>query len=232
MNVANFTTKFNKTSEVYVVEEKITMPLSGTYSANLAHDNINEDSLQIYTGPNLTGTRITTYTLSVNAATPWKRSITVETNEGLIYISYECTGDQVEAEDINLLQDEIKKTQTFANAIAEDVQGSSKGFTWNRLMGITDAYAITIDTQPEDLTVAVGATAEFSCSATGEDLVYRWQYCNAGSSTWSDFADGDQDSVEFIAASSHNNRQVRCIISDVHANVEITNSALLTVISS
>ncbi|MBN1058541.1 hypothetical protein DVS27_08230, partial [Clostridium botulinum] len=113
MDVTKFNEKFNRVDgKIYVVEEVVT-PVGGLYEAELTHDNIN--NLNVYTGSKLTGTKITTYSTSTPSLTPWKTVIKIFSTEPKLYISYETTGDQVEAEDINNLQDAINLTQEELN---------------------------------------------------------------------------------------------------------------------
>ncbi|KAI3346229.1 hypothetical protein FDB30_04150 [Clostridium botulinum] len=113
MDVTKFNEKFNRVDgKIYVVEEVVT-PVGGLYEAELTHDNIN--NLNVYTGSKLTGTKITTYSTSTPSLTPWKTVIKIFSTEPQLYISYETTGDQVEAEDINNLQDAINLTQEELN---------------------------------------------------------------------------------------------------------------------
>lgn len=95
---------------IYTIEEEREVK-DGIYEAPLKHDNINQSTLNVYTGSKLTGKKITTYALSTPSLTPWKKVIKVFTNEPVIYISYETDGDTVEAEDMNLVQDTIILTQ-------------------------------------------------------------------------------------------------------------------------
>lgn len=122
MEVSTFTEKLNRLEgNIYVVEEEAAI-VNGVYEAELQHDNIDENTLSVYTGPKLTGDRIKDYTLSTPSRTPWKRIIRIYTDVPTVYISYETTGDTVESEDINLIQAELVRTQT---AVAEEVSRAS-----------------------------------------------------------------------------------------------------------
>nr|DAL80214.1 MAG TPA: structural protein [Caudoviricetes sp.] len=116
MKISKFHEKLNKIDgNIYVVEEKVELQ-GGVYDAPLQHDNINTSTLSVYTGPKLTGERIQTYTLSTPSLTPWKRTIRIYAGVPTVYISYEAEGDTVEAEDVNLLQEELVRTQEAVNA--------------------------------------------------------------------------------------------------------------------
>lgn len=138
MEVKSFTEKQNKTQgSAYSIEETIEMPPSGVYEGELLHDNIDDDTLTVCTGPKQSGRELV-YTAKTPEGRPWARVIHVETSETYIYVSYEYEGDEVEADDINVLQDEINKCQREINAINLEAFGSTSGYTWNRLAGVTE----------------------------------------------------------------------------------------------
>lgn len=117
MELSIFHDKLNKVDgKVYVIEEEIQMPADGVYEAELQHDNIADSTLAVYTGPTLSGEQIQSYALSTPSLTPWKRTIRIQTDAPTVYISYETDGDTVEAQDINVVQDAILKTQGGVNA--------------------------------------------------------------------------------------------------------------------
>lgn len=99
-----FVEKLNKLpSGVHIVEERKTLE-SGVWEGYLDHDNANHKSLQIWTGPRFTGGKVENYFLSTSADMPWKTYLKVFSSTVEVYVTYETSGDQVEAEDINLLQ--------------------------------------------------------------------------------------------------------------------------------
>ncbi len=112
-SIEQFIEKLNKKHDdsTYVVEEKIEL-VDDKYEGLLKHDNINDISIKVYTGSKLTGIEIKNFIISVPNETPWKKSIKIFSNASPVYITYETQGDQVEAEDINILQDSITATQT------------------------------------------------------------------------------------------------------------------------
>ncbi len=96
-----FVEKLNKKQEgVYVIEEEKTIT-DGKWEGFLDHDNVNHESITIYTGTKLTGEKVENYFVSTPSETPWKAYLKVFSNSEKIYITYETSGDQVEAEDIN-----------------------------------------------------------------------------------------------------------------------------------
>lgn len=115
MKISTYTEKLNKVEgNVYVIEEEVSLA-DGVYEAPLAHDNVNPSTLAVYTGPKLTGERIQSYALSTPSLMPWKRLIRIYTDVPTVYISYETDGDTVEAEDVNLLQRDLIRTQEGVN---------------------------------------------------------------------------------------------------------------------
>ena len=115
------------------------MPEGGVYEAELQHDNIDEATLRVYTGPQMTGDLVQTFTLSTPSLTPWKRIIRIHSVEPAVYISYQTEGDTVEADDVNRLQNEIYRTQSAVNTterrmeevktgLEEEMQKLKEGF--------------------------------------------------------------------------------------------------------
>lgn len=134
MELTSFLEKLNKVDgNIYVIEESVDLK-DGVYSGTLEHDNINPMTLTVHTGPKLTGDRIETYALSTPSLTPWKREIRIYADVPRVYISYECDGDTVEAEDINHVQAAINMTQKALNeeeSRAEDAEKELAGTIQN-----------------------------------------------------------------------------------------------------
>ena len=115
MQIYKFTTKLNKLdNNIYSIEEEINV-VNGKYKGFLEHDNVNINSLNVYTGSKLTGEKINSYILSTPSETPWKTEIELYTKLDTVYITYETVGDTIEAEDINILQDSIVYVQEEFN---------------------------------------------------------------------------------------------------------------------
>ncbi len=112
-HIDQFTEKLNKKADgsVYVLEEELPIT-DGVFEGSLAHDNINNSTIKVYTGPKLTGEEITNVIVSIPGDMPWRRQIKLFAAVPVVYISYETPGDTVEAEDINSLQASIAATQT------------------------------------------------------------------------------------------------------------------------
>ncbi|KEF40399.1 hypothetical protein M670_00425 [Schinkia azotoformans MEV2011] len=109
--IDKFTEKLNKIGTVYVIEEEVS-PVNNVYEGILCHDNITDSTVRVYTGPKLTGEKVENFLLSIPSQTPWKKSIKIFSDKPKLFITYETSGDQVEADDINGLQDAIVNTQT------------------------------------------------------------------------------------------------------------------------
>lgn len=102
-----FVEKLNKKQDgVYVIEEEKTI-VNGVWEGFLDHDNVNRESLYIYTGPKLTGEKVENYFISTPSEAPWKTHLKIFSKSEKIYITYETTGDQVEAEDINSINQQF-----------------------------------------------------------------------------------------------------------------------------
>ncbi len=126
MELKHFIEKLNKVDgKVYVIEEEVQL-VEGVYEAELQHDNVNIDSLSVYTGSKLTGERIEQYSLSTPSLAPWKKRIRIYADVPVAYISYETIGDTIEAEDVNKVQEAITVTQEALNSEetrAKEVEG-------------------------------------------------------------------------------------------------------------
>lgn len=131
MDVSKFNEKLNKVdNNIYVIEETVTL-VKGIYEAELIHDNANLSTLNVYTGYKLTGDKISNYSTSTPSLTPWKTIIKIFSEISPLYISYETTGDQVEAEDINNLQDAVVETQESLNSEIDRATNAEKVLTDN-----------------------------------------------------------------------------------------------------
>ena len=100
-----FKDKLNKKANggSYVIEERITLT-KGVYSGLLAHDNINTQSITVYTGSQYSGAELRNFTVSFPDEAPWRRVIKIFAEVPEVYVTYETPGDTIEADDINDLQ--------------------------------------------------------------------------------------------------------------------------------
>lgn len=213
MQVNVFYEKLNKVDgNIYVVEEEIHLT-NGVYEAELQHDNINEATFAVFTGPKLTGERLETYTLSTPSLAPWKRIVRVYADAPVVYISYETDGDTVEGDDINRLQESIVATQEALNAeegralsaekgLRDDLQAETNRATQeeDRLDGRVDTEARRAEEAEQGLKVDLAAevtrakaaekvnsdavTAEKSRATAAEDAIQAT--INTNKPSWDD----------------------------------------------
>jgi phage-related tail fiber protein len=110
--IDQYPVKLNKKTDgsVYVVEEELPI-VDGKFEGLLAHDNIANTSIRVYTGSKLTGKEIINYIISVPTDTSWRRHIKVFADVSKVYVTYETPGDTVEADDVNVLQGSMTATQ-------------------------------------------------------------------------------------------------------------------------
>ncbi len=166
MNISKFNEKFNKIEgNTYVIEEKIELN-NESYERELVHDNINIKTLNIYTGSKLTGDKIETYSTSTPSLTPWKTIIKIFSKITPLYISYETVGDQVEAEDINKLQDTVVFTQQNLN---EEIDRATK--SENILIDNLNSEVVR-STQAEN-NIAMNLNTEVNRSKNVEDAINK-----------------------------------------------------------
>ncbi|WP_252243549.1 MULTISPECIES: hypothetical protein [unclassified Clostridium] len=166
MNISKFNEKFNKIEgNTYVIEEKIELN-NESYERELVHDNINVKTLNIYTGSKLTGDKIETYSTSTPSLTPWKTIIKIFSKVTPLYISYETVGDQVEAEDINKLQDTLVFTQQNLN---EEIDRATK--SENILIDNLNSEVVR-STQVEN-NIAMNLNTEVNRSKNVEDAINK-----------------------------------------------------------
>ena len=101
--IYNFIARLNKRDNPYtIVDEQVTLT-EGKWEGFLAHDQVIEKTIEIYTLPNKEGERVFAYTLDKKEEV-WKTYLKVFSQSEALYITYETYGDTVEAEDINQLQ--------------------------------------------------------------------------------------------------------------------------------
>jgi len=107
-----FQEKLNKKANgsSYVIEERLSL-VNGMYSGVLAHDNINNQTIAVYTGSQYSGIELRNFTVSFPDEAPWRRLIKIFADVPEVYVTYETPGDTVEAEDINGLQGSLTAVQ-------------------------------------------------------------------------------------------------------------------------
>ncbi|KAA1177440.1 phosphoglucomutase [Paenibacillus sp. B2(2019)] len=108
-----FQEKLNKKANggSYVIEERLPL-VNGMYSGALAHDNINNQTIAVYTGSQYSGIELRNFTVSFPDEAPWRRLIKIFADVPEVYVTYETPGDTVEADDINGLQGSLTAVQS------------------------------------------------------------------------------------------------------------------------
>ena len=115
MQITKFNDKLNYLqNNIYTIEE-VLHPVGGVVESVLIHDNIAEDSINVYTGSKLTGDKIKTFVISTPSKAPWTTSIKIFSDLDTVYVTYETKGDTVEADDVNNLQTAVNETQIALN---------------------------------------------------------------------------------------------------------------------
>ena len=91
--------------------------------------------------------------------------------------------------------------------------------------------APVITAQPESVTKNKGEIAEFTVKATGENLTYQWEYCNAGSDKWrTSSMEGNQtETIKVAAGSWRNGQKYRCVVTGTDGRIAVSEAAVLTV---
>lgn len=104
-----FSEKLNKRDISYVIQDEKIFLDNGVGATYLNHDNVTIKSLEIWTEANKSGEKVLNYTTEIPKEAPWSIFIKVySSNEkNYVYATYETAGDQVEAKDINDLQNAV-----------------------------------------------------------------------------------------------------------------------------
>ena len=128
-------------------------------------------------------------------------------------------------------------TDTFSFTMKENFAGRQYKcvVTCGGVTYTSNAAALSLDeslkitSQPEDVTVAAGATASFHIEAAGENLSYQWQVSTTGTS-WKNCSGAgyNTDTFSFTTKSSYSGRKYRCKVSD-GTDTLTSDSAELTV---
>ncbi len=95
---------------------------------------------------------------------------------------------------------------------------------------LTVTPGVKITAQPQSVSTKAGGSVTFAVTASGSNLTYQWQVCEAGKTAWKDSpADGNKTSTLIVpATASRNSYKYRCIVKSVNTQV-ISAAATLTV---
>lgn len=91
--------------------------------------------------------------------------------------------------------------------------------------------AIEITAQPQNVSAELGKSVQIFVKATGDELSYQWQFCEANSDKWSNCGlEGRKtDTLTIPVTEGRNGMAYRCVITDVSGNVKISDTAHLHV---
>ncbi len=91
--------------------------------------------------------------------------------------------------------------------------------------------APVITEQPASCEGTVGETAVFEVKASGTNLTYQWQYCNANSSVWraSSMEGSTTARVSVPVTAGRDGQKYRCVITSGNGRTAITETAVMTV---
>ena len=96
---------------------------------------------------------------------------------------------------------------------------------------LTMVSGVKITAQPKSVTVAEGATAKVTLTASGEGLTYTWYYKNKSASAFSKTTSFTGNYYSVAMDSSRDGRQVYCIVTDKYGNSVKSNTVTLTMVS-
>ncbi|MBQ1675688.1 MAG: hypothetical protein II069_06635 [Oscillospiraceae bacterium] len=90
---------------------------------------------------------------------------------------------------------------------------------------------VAVSVQPEDISTAIGTTAEFTLTALGTDLTYQWQHRAPGGAWKNSTATGCNTAAMSVSINKAgwNGYQFRCVVTDADGNEVTSDVATLTV---
>ncbi len=97
---------------------------------------------------------------------------------------------------------------------------------------LTMVGPLAITTQPTNVTVAAGETADVSFKATGEGLTYTWYYKNAGGTKFVKTTTFKGNTYSVTMDSSRAGRQIYCVVKDKYGKTVQTNTVALNMSNS
>ena len=93
---------------------------------------------------------------------------------------------------------------------------------------------LKITSQPQDVMVKAGTTANFNIKAQGEGLKYQWQVSSSNGERWGNtsLAGNKTTTLKFTVLSNYEGRLFRCIVTDKNGNTVTSNAAKVSLGSS
>ena len=91
----------------------------------------------------------------------------------------------------------------------------------------------TITSNPQEARAAIGREAVFTVSATGDDLIYRWQMYDTNENKWVYLTEesGNTDTLRITASENNKWKYFRCVVTDKYGNMARSDSARLIIIT-
>ena len=89
---------------------------------------------------------------------------------------------------------------------------------------------LKITSQPQDVMVKAGTTANFNIKAQGEGLKYQWQVSSSNGERWGNtsLAGNKTTTLTLTAAANYDGRLYRCIVTDKYGKTVTSNAAKLS----
>ena len=119
----SFSPKLDKRDTPYLIVDEVIQTSNGVGEAFLVHDNVKSGSIEVWTGVGRKGNKITSYTIDTPVLYKWRTKLKIFTNAPVVYVTYTTFGDQVEADDINALQNAVTATDKKLNDHAQIPHG-------------------------------------------------------------------------------------------------------------
>jgi PKD repeat protein len=104
---------------------------------------------------------------------------------------------------------------------------ASPAVSSSALLSVCTPAAITAN--PSNQNVTAGQSASFTASATGDGVLYLWQYSSDGGGNWNDIATANAATYSFTTASNQNGWQYRCRATAVCGGPAYSAAAILSV---
>ncbi len=122
----------------------------------------------------------------------------------------------------------LKRNGQQYRCVITDVQGNT---VTSNTATLTVKAVMKLLSQPQSQTVTEGETVKLTAMATGEDLEYQWQYCNAKGSNWynSGMTGSKTATLTVTATTGRNGQKYRCVVTDANGNTVTSEAATLTV---
>ena len=135
-----------------------------------------------------------------------------------------CTGAGADTSRYSVTAEKHRNGYQYRCAVTNSV-----GTRYSNEATLTVIPKTAITVQPKSVTQAVGTTAKFAVTATGEGLTYQWQY-NGGTGWKNSTMTGAKTAAMSVPVTAARNKyQYRCKVTDANGYTAISRAATLTV---